>query len=118
LWQGGHSKKYHLADWNLVCSPKDQGGLGVLDLKKMNEALLAKWIWNLENSNGLWQTIIRQKYIKGRPIISVKKGRVILTSEKASLRYVTIFIDFVKRRLVMERVEREMCPWAISIIFW
>lgn len=44
LWQGGHNKKNHLADWNLVCSPKDQGGLGVLDLKKMNEALLAKWI--------------------------------------------------------------------------
>jgi hypothetical protein len=43
LWQGGHSqRKYHLADWNLVCSPKDQGGLGVLDLYKMNEALLAK----------------------------------------------------------------------------
>jgi hypothetical protein len=34
LWQGGHNKKNHLVDWNLVCSPKDQGGLGVLDLKK------------------------------------------------------------------------------------
>jgi hypothetical protein len=39
----------------------------------MNEALLAKWIWNLENSNGLWQTIIRHKYVKGRHIISIKK---------------------------------------------
>jgi hypothetical protein len=29
LWQGGHnSKKYHLADWNMVCSPRGQGGLG------------------------------------------------------------------------------------------
>jgi hypothetical protein len=75
LWQGGHSQeKYHLADWKLVCSPKDQGGLGVLDLHKMNEALLAKWVWNLENLNGLWQTIIRHKYVKGRPIISVKKA--------------------------------------------
>jgi hypothetical protein len=44
LWQGGHNhKKYHLAEWNLVCSPKNMGGLGVLDLQKMNEALLAKW---------------------------------------------------------------------------
>jgi hypothetical protein len=56
-----------------VCSPRGQGGLGVLDLHKMNEALLAKWLWKLENSNGLWQTIIRYKYIKGRPIISLKK---------------------------------------------
>jgi hypothetical protein len=42
-----------------VCSPRGQGGLGVLDLHKMND--------------GLWQTIIRHKYVKGRPIISLKK---------------------------------------------
>lgn len=45
LWQGGlHTKKYHLIDWEIVCSPKDQGGLGVLDLIYMNKCLLAKWI--------------------------------------------------------------------------
>jgi hypothetical protein len=49
------------------------GGLGVLDLQKMNEALLAKWIWRLENSSGLWQSIVKSKYIKNKPIISVKK---------------------------------------------
>jgi hypothetical protein len=56
LWQGVHNiRKYHLADWNMVCSPRGQGGLGVLDLHKtMNEALLAKWLWKLENTNGLW----------------------------------------------------------------
>jgi hypothetical protein len=50
----------------------------VLNLNKMNDALLAKWIWNLENSNGLWQNIIK-KYVKGMPIISVKKDKMILT---------------------------------------
>jgi hypothetical protein len=49
------------------------GGLGVLDLQKMNEALLAKWIWRLENSSGLWQSIVKSKYVKNKPIISVKK---------------------------------------------
>jgi hypothetical protein len=68
----------------MVCSPRDQGVLGVLDLHKMNGALLAKWIWKLENSNGLWQTIIRHKYVKGRPIILDKKDRAILTLERHS----------------------------------
>jgi hypothetical protein len=64
LWQSGRDcKKIHLANWEMVCTPKMQGGLGVLDLNCMNDALLAKWLWNIENSNGLWQEIIRAKYI-------------------------------------------------------
>jgi hypothetical protein len=38
FWQSdGHKKKYRLTKWNLICRPKDQGGLGVdvLELKKM-----------------------------------------------------------------------------------
>ena len=71
LWQGGKvTKKYHLAGWNLFNLPKDQGGLGVLDLNCMNTSLLAKWIWRLESSEGLWQQIVRSKYIKGNPLIT------------------------------------------------
>jgi hypothetical protein len=46
-------KKYHLVNWQIVCIPKDQGGLGVLDLEKMNIALLAKWLWKLFNEHGI-----------------------------------------------------------------
>jgi hypothetical protein len=74
LWQGGsQAKRMHLVNWNTVCSPKSLGGLGVLNLGFMNDALLTKWLWNLENSNGLWQSIITGKYIKGKPLISVKQ---------------------------------------------
>jgi hypothetical protein len=55
LWQGGsQGRKIHLVNWNSVCTPKNQGGLGVLNLEYMNDALLSKWLWNIENSNGLW----------------------------------------------------------------
>lgn len=47
-------KKYHLVAWKKVCQLKEQGGLGILDLDGMNEALLGKWIWKLFNSPGLW----------------------------------------------------------------
>jgi hypothetical protein len=47
--------KIHLATWDMVCTPKNQGCLEVLDLNCMNSALLSKWLWKIENSNGLWQ---------------------------------------------------------------
>jgi hypothetical protein len=43
--------------------PKDQGGLGVLDLEKMNIALLPKRLWKLFNEDGIWQQILRKKYL-------------------------------------------------------
>jgi hypothetical protein len=44
-----------------------------LNLEYTNDALLTKWLWNIENSNGLWQKIISEKYIKGNPLISVRQ---------------------------------------------
>jgi hypothetical protein len=48
VWQEDKDKrKYHLVKWTVVCQPKDQGGLGVINLEMMNKALLAKWFWIL-----------------------------------------------------------------------
>ncbi|KAK1614005.1 hypothetical protein QYE76_019522 [Lolium multiflorum] len=34
FWQGdSEKKKYRLVKWSIVCSPKDQGGLGVHDVE-------------------------------------------------------------------------------------
>jgi hypothetical protein len=33
FWQSnGHKKKYRSAKWSVLCTRKDQGGLGILDL--------------------------------------------------------------------------------------
>jgi hypothetical protein len=40
-----------LVSWNKICRPKDQGGLGVLNLEIQNRALLLN---NLENSTTTW----------------------------------------------------------------
>ncbi|XP_039134216.1 uncharacterized mitochondrial protein AtMg00310-like [Dioscorea cayenensis subsp. rotundata] len=34
-----------LVSWKLLCRPRDQGGWGILDLAKFNQALLGKWWW-------------------------------------------------------------------------
>lgn len=69
-------KRYHLVQWPILCSPKDHGGLGILDLDTMNIALLCKWIWKIENESGWWQDILRDKYLKNKNLagISVKAG--------------------------------------------
>jgi hypothetical protein len=56
FWQGdSHKKKYRLTKWSIICRPKEQGGLGILDLEKQNKGLLSKWLFNLINKNEAWQ---------------------------------------------------------------
>jgi hypothetical protein len=53
FWQGSAIKnKYRLAKWDILCHPKDQGGLGILNLQLQNKCLLAKWLVNLLNTEG------------------------------------------------------------------
>ena len=64
FWQGSSDKhKYRLAKWDILCRPKDQGGLGILNLQLQNKCLRAKWLVNLLNTNGIWQTILTNKYL-------------------------------------------------------
>jgi hypothetical protein len=69
FWQRGQlKKKYHLVRWGKICKSKKKGGLGIKNLRKVNISLLCKWWWMLEKEEGLWQEIIRMKYVKQTPI--------------------------------------------------
>jgi hypothetical protein len=47
-WEGaGPKRKYHLVNWPTVCRPKEVGGLRLPNTKKMNLALLLKWVRRL-----------------------------------------------------------------------
>jgi hypothetical protein len=72
FWQGDSEKrKYRLTKWNIVCRPKDQGGLGVHDLEVKNRALLGKWLARLLTEDGVWQSILRKKYVGSKAISQV-----------------------------------------------
>ena len=43
----GNKQRYHWVRWPDVCLPKDLGGLGIMDTKRMNLCLMAKWIWKI-----------------------------------------------------------------------
>ena len=75
FWQcDEHKKKYRLAKWDILCQPKCLGGLGILNLEVQNLCLLSKWLFKLLNEDGLWQKVLRNKYLKNNKCLSqVKK---------------------------------------------
>jgi hypothetical protein len=69
FWQSDdHKKKYRLTRWQVVCTPKDQGGLRVLNLDVHNKCLLSKWLFNLINRDGAWQQLLRNKYLRDKTL--------------------------------------------------
>ncbi|KAF1874954.1 hypothetical protein Lal_00007570 [Lupinus albus] len=49
--------------WDMVCKPKELGGLGVKDLLHFNHALLGKWRWRrLQDNEAFWVQVIDSKY--------------------------------------------------------
>jgi hypothetical protein len=53
FWQGSAIKhNYRLSKWDILCRPKDQGGLGILNLQLQNKFLLVKWLVNLLTQMG------------------------------------------------------------------
>jgi len=43
-----------------VTNPKEKGGLGTKDLRKMNISLLCKWWHKVENGSGIWHDIVQR----------------------------------------------------------
>jgi hypothetical protein len=72
FWEGvGPKRKYHMVDWATVCKPKEFGGMGILNTKVMNIALMLKWIWKLyQGSSGLWIDLLRAKYLGDNDLFS------------------------------------------------
>ncbi|WVZ53448.1 hypothetical protein U9M48_004388, partial [Paspalum notatum var. saurae] len=68
-----HKIKYRLIKWPLICQPKDQGGLGIQNLDIQNKCLLIKWLFKLCNEDGLWPDLLRNKYMKNKPLAEVEK---------------------------------------------
>ena len=76
FWQeNGQKRKYHLIQWKVICKNKNKGGLGIKDIRKMNISLLTKWWWKLETEDGLWQTIVKAKYMQGNNLIATIKHK-------------------------------------------
>ena len=55
--------KIHLVNWEVVCTDKDKGGLGLRKLAMLNKVLLGKWLWRYAcDKDNLWKQVITVKY--------------------------------------------------------
>ncbi|KAJ1691746.1 hypothetical protein LUZ63_015901 [Rhynchospora breviuscula] len=71
LWHGTSTDQGRMVmvPWCLVTKPKQCGGLGVLDLKTFNLALLSKWMWRwFSPEQFLWKSQLNALY-QHRPSI-------------------------------------------------
>ena len=60
-------KNNSLAAWELVCRPKCKGGLGVIDIKTQNVALLLKHLFKFYNHHDVpWVTMVWDTYYTDR----------------------------------------------------
>lgn len=49
--------------WDRVCALTRNGGMRILDLETQNQALLTKWLWNLDSDNsGMWTQTLNPLY--------------------------------------------------------
>ena len=64
FWGHGEGeKKMHWISWSQIQKPLSEGGLGVVNFKLKNEALLAKWIWRfVSQQDAIWKDVITEFY--------------------------------------------------------
>jgi hypothetical protein len=100
FWQANnHKEKYRLVKWNITCQPKDQGGLGVKNLDVQNQCLLSKWLFKLINEEGMWQTLLKRKYLKDLPIGAVKRKPGDSQFWSGLMKVKHKFLDFIRFRV-------------------
>ncbi|KAK9064964.1 hypothetical protein SSX86_016347 [Deinandra increscens subsp. villosa] len=60
LWTGcNEDKKINWIAWDVITTPKKEGGLGLSKLEDVNDALLLKWAWRFKSGgNCLWKKVI------------------------------------------------------------
>ena len=75
FWWGQREdrRKVHWNNWDTLCRPKKEGGMGFKDLCKFNDVMLAKQVWRLvHDKDSLFYKVFKSKYFPNSTIFEAK----------------------------------------------
>ncbi|XP_077232361.1 uncharacterized protein LOC143869152 [Tasmannia lanceolata] len=74
VWAGSSmANSYHPISWDNVCSPKEEGGLGIRSIYEVSKAFQLKCLWRCLNSKGNpWADWFHWKYVKRKNFWTMK----------------------------------------------
>jgi len=53
-------------NWDKICSPVENGGLKIINLRHENNAYLFKFAWNFSYSNKPWSFLLKARVLKSK----------------------------------------------------
>lgn len=65
LWNDQGERRAHWINWNSICTPIDEGGLGFEKFDIIRRGLHAKLLWLVLEDKSLWASYARSKYFCG-----------------------------------------------------
>jgi hypothetical protein len=70
LWTGNIAKsKSALLAWKHICLPKNEGDLGLYDIKARNNCFIAKQLWNIHlKTDSIWIRWVHHFYLQDSTI--------------------------------------------------
>nr|KYP77075.1 Putative ribonuclease H protein At1g65750 [Cajanus cajan] len=82
IWgQDSGKRRIHALTWETLCKPKDDGGLGLRESRKVNTAFMMKNCWALcSQPEKLWVRVVRAKYACGDESIPVVNKRSVASN--------------------------------------
>lgn len=89
LWNSQGEKRTHWINWDSICRPREEDGLGVRRLAHIQRYLHGKLMWLVLQGDSLWGRFVRAKYSRGQTIVTKSKNSPLwdsIASHDGSLR--------------------------------
>jgi hypothetical protein len=73
LARRGQSVQISHGKWESLTVPREFGGMGIINTRRMNDCLLAKWIWKIVNrEDSMWCRLMTKKYMGDKDFFSTR----------------------------------------------